>query len=63
MAEPRNERPHEPITPNQTGRDHVRGWREGDEDADGQAPGREFGAGQGVDDGPDVGAGADKPRD
>lgn len=31
---------------------HERGWRAGDPDADSIIPGREFGAGGGVDDGP-----------
>jgi len=35
-----------------------RGWREGDPQADSVVPGREFGAGGQVDDGPDETAGA-----
>ena len=42
---------------------HERGWRAGDPDADSVLPGREFGAGGGVDDGPnEAGGDASKPH-
>jgi hypothetical protein len=37
---------------------HQRGWREGDPDADSILPGRRFGAGGEVEDGPERGGGA-----
>ena len=36
---------------------HERGWRAGDPDADSIVPGREFGAGGGIDDGPNEAGG------
>ena len=42
---------------------HERGWRAGDSTADSVMPGREFGAGGGVDDGPNEAGGApSRPR-
>ena len=42
---------------------HERGWRAGDPAADSVMPGREFGAGGGVDDGPnEAGGDASRPR-
>ena len=42
---------------------HERGWRAGDPTADSVMPGREFGAGGGVDDGPnEAGGDASRPR-
>ena len=39
-----------------------RGWRSGDPKGDSILPGREFGAGGQVDDGPDIGTGTEKPK-
>ena len=59
---PSPEQPFEPINRKPGKPDHIRGWRAGDPKADSILPGREDGAGQGIDDGPDAGAGAAKPR-
>ena len=64
MAQPRADE-RQPQVPSRTGPDpdapaHVRGWRQGDPATDAANPGREFGAGRQLDDGPDESAGADE---
>jgi hypothetical protein len=62
MAQPKTDEtqpmPESRRGPDPDAPERVRGWRDGDDAAESANPGREFGAGGQVDDGPDETAGA-----